>query len=106
MTQELGDFSFGTIINVPAIIIKGPFDFTHQKIDIWIDEQIAKGTISVILDLSAAHYITSMGIACMFKIVRKISTAGGMLHIAGATSDMVELISLAKLDRFISYIIN
>jgi anti-anti-sigma factor len=106
MTQETGGYSFGTLINLPALAINGPFDFMHPKIDEWVAEQIDKGNTAVVLDLTAAYYITAMGFAAMFKMVKKISAAGGLLHIAGATPDMIELITLGKMDKYVSYIVN
>jgi anti-anti-sigma regulatory factor len=106
MKQDSGGFSFGERLDFPSIIISGPFDFMDPKIDAWVDERLDRGDTALLLDLGAAHYLTAAGIACMFKIVKKIGGAGGLLHIAGATGDMIELITLGKMDRYVSYIVD
>ncbi len=60
--------------------------------------------MNIVLDLTAAYYITSMGIATMFKMIKKIRAAAGELHITGATDDMTDLIELGKMDAYITYI--
>jgi anti-anti-sigma factor len=104
MSHDAGEVVFGERMGTPALYIKGPFDFMHLKIDAWVDEQLAQGNSTLVLDLTETNYLTAMGIASMFKIVKKLTKTGGMLHILGATDDMVELIKLGKLDKYISYI--
>ena len=103
MTIESGEVVFGVRKGVPALSIKGPFDFMHSKIDAWMDEQVAAGITALVLDLTETHYLTAMGIACMFKIVKKLTKTGGLLTIIGATDDMVELIKMGMLDKYVSY---
>ena len=105
MAQEPVSFTFGKVMDIPSIAIKGPFDFVHPKIDAWVDEQLDTGAATLVLDLSATHYITAQGFASMYKIIKKVSGARGLLHIAGATEDMIELISLGKMDRYVSFIV-
>lgn len=104
MAQALESVTFGTVLNMPAIVISGPFDFMSSKIDTFIEERIGKDTVSIVLDLSASHYLTSMGIATIFKLIKKMKAAGGILHIAGATDDMKELLQLSNVTAYISYI--
>lgn len=106
MVQNKVFFSFGTMMGLPSINIKGPFDFIDAEIDSWVDDQISSHHEAIILDLSDCHYITAYGVATIFKIVKKISSTGGILHISGATEDMLEIITLAKLDRYVSIIVN
>lgn len=105
MPEYSSTFSFGEMMNSPSLSIKGPFDFIDNKIDMWIDDQIGKGNSSIILDLSETHYITAIGIAALFKFIKKINGANGLIHITGATEDMMELIKLGKMDQYVSYII-
>ena len=91
---------------MPSISIAGPFDFMSRKLDACVDELIGKGETDIVLDLSETHYLTSRGIATMFKMIKKIQAAGGELHITGATDDMQELIEQGKMDEYITYISN
>lgn len=104
MSHDTGQITFGERMGIPALSIKGPFDFMDPRIDAWVDEQAAGGNSTLALDLSETHYLSAMGIACMFKIMKKLTKTGGLLHIIGATDDMVELIKLGKLDKYVSYI--
>jgi anti-anti-sigma factor len=104
MVKEIESVTFGTVLNMPAVVISGPFDFMSSKIDTFVEGLIGKGTASIVLDLSASHYLTSMGIATIFKLIKKINAAGGMLHIAGATDDMKEVIQLSNVNAYVSYI--
>ena len=106
MTQETENFSFGEYMGIPAITIKGPFDFMNSKIDLFVDDQIGKGNVTLMLNLSATHYLTAMGIAALFKIIKKLSAAGGLLHILGPTDDMIEMIKMGKMYQYVSYIVN
>jgi anti-anti-sigma regulatory factor len=103
MTHDTDEVVFGEWMGVPALYIKGPFDFMHSGIDRWVDEQVAAGKSMLALDLTETHYLTAMGVACMFKIVKKLTKRGGVLQIIGATDDMVELIKLGKLDKYVSF---
>jgi ABC-type transporter Mla MlaB component len=105
MTDLNNSFSFGEMMDSPSLTIKGPFDFMDAKIDLWIDDQVGKGNASIVLNLSRTHYITAIGIAALFKCIKKIHGAGGLIHIVGATEDMVELIRLGKMDQYVSYIV-
>ncbi|MBN1576538.1 MAG: STAS domain-containing protein [Chitinispirillaceae bacterium] len=104
MTQDTDNFTFGDVLGMPAIIITGPFDFMNANIDAFVDDIISKGLMNLVLDLTAAHYITSTGIATIVKIIKKIKAAGGLLHLAGATDDMMELVKLGHMDTYVSYI--
>ena len=91
---------------MPSIAITGPFDFMNANLDACVEGFISKGEADIVLDLSQTHYLTSRGIASMFKIIKKIRAAGGELHITGATDDMQELIELGRMDEYITYISN
>jgi len=105
MPESKNNFSFGEMMESPALIIRGPFDFMDNKIDMWVDDQIGKGNSSIVLDLSKTHYITAIGIAALFKCIKKVNGANGLIHIIGATEDMMELIRLGKMDQYVSYLV-
>jgi anti-anti-sigma factor len=104
MSNDSEKVLFGKVADIPAIAIRGPFDFMSTEIDRWMDEQIENGVTTLVLDLTDAHYITAQGIATMYKMVKKLSEVKGLLNINGATEDMVELIKLGKMEQYITYL--
>lgn len=106
MIQKSGEFTAGRLNNMPSLTISGPFDFVNPKLDALVEDLIEKGEKSIVLDLSQSLYFTSRGMATMFKMIKKIRSSGGRLHITGATEDMKEVIELGRINEFISYVTN
>lgn len=104
LSQETDKVTFDTLFGMPSVAIQGPFDFMSAKIDTFVDEQIAQGGTSVVLDLRAAYYISAEGLATIFKLVKKMRAINGLLHVCGATQDMAELLSFANIDTYISFV--
>ena len=104
MSNETEKLTFGTLFSMPSVAIYGPFDFMSVRIDTFVDEQIGKGSTNVVLDLRTAYYITAEGLASIFKLVKKMRSSGGLLHIYGATQDMTELLSFANIAAYVSLV--
>ena len=93
----------GTHGAMPSIQVAGPFDFSDERLDTLLGEIISSGSKDLVLDLSQTSFVTGLGIACIVKMYKKIKAANGMLQIAGATDDMLTLIHLAGLDKYVQF---
>jgi anti-anti-sigma factor len=93
----------GMVGNLDSIEISGPFDFNDPQIDLIATQIIEEGKNSLAFDFSKVTYVTSPGIACIVKVLKKIQSANGLLCISNATADMRDLFRLAHIDRFIKF---
>jgi anti-anti-sigma factor len=86
-----------------AITINGPLDFNDTLIVTMVQQIINEGKTAIALDLSKASYVSSPGIATIIKVIKKLQVVGGQLLIIGATPDMVNCFSTARIDRFMKF---
>lgn len=86
-----------------AIEINGPLDFNDTLIVTLVQQIINEGKKALALDLSKASYVSSPGIATIIKVIKKLQVVGGQLLIIGATPDMVNCFSTARIDRFMKF---
>jgi anti-anti-sigma factor len=104
MLQNAQRLKRGNIGVMESIAITGPFDFNDPQADILASQILDEGNTSLVFDLSKTTYMTSPGVSCIVKILKKVQAAKGILYVSGATHDMVELFTLAHIDRFIRII--
>jgi anti-anti-sigma factor len=93
----------GHVKNYDSIEIHGPFDMIDGQVDILSKEILDEGKTKLVLDLHRVPYMTSSGIACIVKVLKKVQAANAVLYILGATEDMVELLTLARLEKYITF---
>ncbi len=86
-----------------SIEISGPFDFNDPEVDSIAAQILLEGANTVAFDFSRVTYITSPGVACIVKVLKKVQAAHGKLYISGATQDMSDLLKLAHIDKFIAF---
>jgi anti-anti-sigma factor len=94
----------GNIQGIDAIQIIGPFDFNDHEIDRIVQDIVDKGRPNLIFDLSKVTYMTSPGLACIMKTVKKLQSIKGTLFLHGATQDMKELLNLTKLGKYVRFV--
>ena len=87
-----------------SIQVIGSFDFSSEYFDSIVSAILGEGKKDIVIDLTRTTYLTSTGIANIVKIYKKVSVLNGKLYIANATSDMISLICLARLDRYVEFI--
>jgi anti-anti-sigma factor len=93
-----------TVNGIDAIVVVGPFNLIDQGlIDIAV-EIIAEGKREIVLDCSNVTFLTSAGIACVIKTLKKLQLVGGTLSVYGANKDMKDYFLLVKLDRYLKLI--
>jgi anti-anti-sigma factor len=87
-----------------AIEINGPLDFNDTLVISLVQQILHEGKTTIALDLSKASYVSSPGIATIIKVIKKLQAVGGQLLITGATPDMANCFSTARIDRFMKFI--
>jgi anti-anti-sigma factor len=90
--------------SVETIEIVGPFDCIDEQVSQLAKQIIDEGAKDVAFDLRKTSYLTSSGIATMIKVLKKIQQAQGTLSLIGATNDMLGLIKMARLDKYITIV--
>lgn len=90
--------------NMDTIEIAGPFDANDPDVISLADRILDEGKKNLMLDFSGVTYLTSPGISCIVKIIKKCQTAQAVVHLRNATADMVELLQLANLSKFITMV--
>lgn len=94
----------GKVQNMDSIEIIGPFDSIDEQVDELAKRIFDDGKVDIVFDLKGTSYLTSSGIATLIKILKHVQQAGGTLAITGATDDMMDLVRLARLDKYIRFI--
>jgi anti-anti-sigma factor len=89
---------------IDAIEISGPLDFNDVLIVTLVQQIIKEGKTAIALDLFKASYVSSPGIATIIKVIKKLQTVNGQLVVVGATPDMLNCFSMARIDRFMKFI--
>jgi anti-anti-sigma factor len=87
-----------------AIAVIGPFNLIDPAMIDLAAEIIAEGKHDLVIDCTRVSYMTSAGIACVIKILKKVQAVQGSLFIFGANDDMKEYLLLVKLDKYLTFI--
>lgn len=93
--------SRGSVSGMDSIDVVGPYDSADPNTDSILKEIASEGKKDVVFNFRQTTYLTSPGIACIIKAVKKMKPVKGMVHIYGATQDMVELLELANLSEYL-----
>jgi anti-anti-sigma factor len=94
----------GEVLGMDAIAIHGPFDFNDDIIEEMAEDTIREGKTDVVFNLKGAPYVSSPGIACLIKVLKRVQVAKGTLYIHGATADMIELLKLTRLGGYLKFV--
>ena len=87
-----------------AIKVGGPFDSISDRVLEFTREIAEEGKRQIVLDLSSVSYMTSQGIACIIKVLKLAQEAGCALYVYQANPDMIELIRMARIEKYIQFI--
>ena len=87
-----------------AVKLVGPFDCLSDIALDYARQIIDEGHKEIVLDLSDVSYMTSQGIACIIKMLKLLQSDSFKLNIRGANKDMIDLIRLARVDNYLSFI--
>ena len=90
-----------TVENRSAIAVSGPFDFNDPDIETIAREIASEGEIDLILDFTKVTYLTSPGISCIIKMLKRTQMSGGSLYLYKPAPDMVELLTLANIFKYL-----
>jgi len=67
-----------------------------------MDDRIAEGYLSFVLDLSDVEVVDSSGVGMLVGMHHQVTGAGGMLAIVGVCPFVEKVLRMMKLDRFLS----
>jgi anti-anti-sigma factor len=87
-----------------TIKITGPFDVHGPEVEEAIRQVLDEGATSIVFDLSQTTYLTSPGIALIIKSIKWFTAVNGSVCLTGATQDILEFLSLARIDRYVKFI--
>jgi anti-anti-sigma factor len=93
----------GLLENTDTIEIAGPFDANDPEVVAIAEEILAEGRKDIILDFTKVTYLTSPGLSCVVKVMKKTQAVKGSLTVRNATADMLDLFSLAHLTRLLRF---
>jgi anti-anti-sigma factor len=74
-----------------------------QRIETAVEELLKEGYLKVIFDLAGVNYIDSAGLGMITLCSGKVTQAGGVLRIAGATGLAAKLFRITRLDTVIPF---
>ena len=74
---------------------------TLKWIETDIRRQIKEGARKLIFDLSQLRFMDSAGIGLVITVNGELEQAGGKLHVAGATGNVLKSFSVTHVDRVI-----
>lgn len=79
-----------------CIAVQGELDTaTAPDLDQAIQSCLAEGTSTLLLDLSATEYVSSMGLRVFLSTLKSLKASGGRLVLAGLNDEVQEIIDLA-----------
>ena len=96
--------SSGELNGISSIKIRGAFDFCDSSLEGALRNMLLLQPSQLIVDLSESTYMTSMGVACLLKALKMTRSTGILVY--GATPDMLKLLQLAGLDRYVKVYAN
>jgi anti-anti-sigma factor len=101
METPVTRFRRGTVGDVDSIAVFGPFDFTDPGIESIAKEVMAAGKKDIVFDFTKVTYLTSPGISSIIKVLKRVQAAGGTLYLHGASQDMIDLLNLANIIKYL-----
>jgi anti-anti-sigma factor len=93
----------GMVGQIDSIEISGPFDFNDPIVDTIASQILEEGKNALAFNFSKITYITSPGVSCIVKVFKRVQAVNGALYISDATQDMIDLLRLAHIDKFIRF---
>jgi anti-anti-sigma factor len=92
------------VMEMEAVAVIGPFNLIDPRLIDLAADIVAEGNRRMALDFSRVSYMTSAGIACVIKILKKMQAVQGSLYIYGTSADMKDYLLLVKLDKYLQFI--
>jgi anti-anti-sigma factor len=84
-----------------SIAVFGPFDFNDPGFEAIARQVAAEGKKDLVFDFTKVTYLTSPGITAIIKVLKRMQAVGGSLYIHGSAPDMLELLTLANIIKYI-----
>jgi stage II sporulation protein AA (anti-sigma F factor antagonist) len=69
---------------------------------VWRELDALQATPQVRIDVSDLAFVDSSGLGCLFKLHRRVSDAGGMVVVTGASPSFRRLLETAGLHRLVA----
>lgn len=87
---------------VTVIALMGSIDaMTAPKITEFIQDQIAKGNIKLIADMSGVDYTSSAGLRVLLGAIKETRSQSGDLRLAGVQPDVRKILNLSGFTNII-----
>jgi anti-sigma B factor antagonist len=84
------------IDGVPVLSLTGSIDaMTAPKITEFIQEQISKGNIKLVADLSGVDYTSSAGLRVLLGAIKETRGQSGDIRLAGTQPDVQKVLNLS-----------
>jgi len=82
--------------DVTVIFLAGNIDaMTAPKITEYIHEQVGKGNIKLVADLSGVEYTSSAGLRVILGAIKETRSQGGDLRLTGIQPDVSKVLTLS-----------
>jgi anti-anti-sigma factor len=104
MNDDFERVQRGMFKGFDSVQVHGGFDFNDERLDRMVKEIMDEGKKDLVIDFTYTTYLTSTGIAILVKLYKKVQSINGHLYIGNATDDMISLIRLARLDKYVEFI--
>lgn len=84
------------IQGVPVVAVLGRLDtITAAAFDAQVAAVLAQPCSRILLDMSAATYVSSMGLRSIFKLIRHAKVSGGKAGLFAAPAMIMELLEMS-----------
>ncbi len=100
-------FSFGVdeLEGYPVLVLEGSIMERHEADDLLaeVDELIADGDMSMVIDLENLNYLNSSGLNVLLNILTKSRNSNGEVVICGVNERLKKLLVITKLDAVFQF---
>jgi anti-sigma B factor antagonist len=100
-------FSFGIdeLEGFPVLVLEGSIMERHEADDLLteVDELIADGEMSMVIDLENLNYLNSSGLNVLLNILTKSRNSNGEVVICGVNERLKKLLVITKLDAVFQF---
>lgn len=85
---------------IKILELTGRFDaFEASKVTQWTEQNISASQSKVILNLKGVHFIDSVGLAVLVKVMKRCREVGGQLYLCELQQAVIIILELTHLDK-------
>ena len=90
-----------TMPNIALVPVEGDLDVTTApRVRATVDSLIASGCRRVILNMAGVQYVDSAGMALLFREIRSMRQAGGLLSLINVSDRVLRTLRIARVVDF------